>query len=293
MVKEGHRKKISAAPSWLGLTADRESFVFLPDRAAIVQQIFDLAIGGMGSYAIANYLDEQRVPTFTHSSKWDHTTIDYMLRNRATYGEYQPKSFAAGHKKGIPSGPPIPNYYPAVIDKQTFDAAQASRRQNLASRGRKGKDLANIFGDLCSCAYCGGEVVFHRVSNVQVLVCEKVLNESACSRSAWTYKDFETATLAFLAHPALIDNVGPGQKELLLKLTEEIKSLSIDEEHRYPRRVRITLLLKQIVSSLIVHSAGHLDTPRHPSAQIRTDINGRFLEVQLINGPLYRCLSIS
>lgn len=293
MVKEGYRKKISAAPSWLGLSDDRESFVFLLDRATIVQKIFELAIGGMGSYAIANYLDEQGVPTFTQSPEWDHTTIDYMLRNRATYGEHQPKSFAAGHKKGVPSGPPISDYYPAVINRQTFEAAQVARQQNLANRGRKGNDLANIFGGICSCAYCGSKVIFHRVSNVQVLVCEKVLNESGCSRSAWTYKDFETCTLAFLAHPALLDKVGAEQRDVLLELVEEIRGLSANQDRRYARRVNITMLLKQTVSSLVVHSAGSLARPRHTSAQVRKDINGRYLEVQLRNGPLYRCISIA
>ncbi|MBR1331027.1 recombinase family protein [Bradyrhizobium ottawaense] len=292
MSKES-KKKISAAPSWLGLTDDRSSFVFLPDRAEIVQEIFELAIGGMGSYAIANYLDQKRVPTFTQSLFWDHTTIDYMLRNRATYGEYQPKSFAAGHKKGIPSGPPISGYYPAVIDKATFDAAQVARQQNLAQRGRKGKDLANIFGGLCSCAYCGGAVIFHRISNVQVLVCEQVLSDSACSRSAWTYKDFETTVLAFLAHPALLDRVGEERKTALLDLVEEIKGLSFDQDRRYARRVNITLLLKQIVAGLIVHSAGNLSVPRHSSAQIRKDMDGRYVEIQLRDGPSYRCISIA
>lgn len=286
-------KKISAAPSWLGLTQNRSSFVFLPDRAETVRKIFQLAIGGMGSYAIANYLDEQKVSTFTRSLNWDNTTIDSMLRNRATYGEYQPKSFAAGHKKGIPSGPPISGYYPAVIDKATFDAAQAARQQNLAHRGRKGKDLANIFGGLCSCAYCGGEVIFHRISNVQVLVCEQVLYDSACSRSAWTYKDFETTVLAFLAHPALLDKMGEEQRTSLLGLAEEINSLSSDGDRRYTRRVNITILLKQIVDSLIVHSAGDFSLPRHSSAQIRKDMDGRFVEIQLRDGPYYRCISIN
>lgn len=286
------KKKISAAPSWLGLTDDRSSFLFLPDRAKTVQKIFELAIGGMGSYAIANYLEKQKVPTFTQSLHWDNTTIDYMLRNRATYGEYQPKSFAAGHKKGIPSGSPVSGYYPAVIDKITFDAAQVARQQNLAHRGRKGNDLANIFGGLCSCAYCDSQVIFHRISNVQVLVCERVLGESACSRSAWTYKDFEITVLAFLAHPALLDKVGEEQRIALLDIIEEIKALSLDQEQRYARRVNIALLLKQIVADLIIYSAGNLTLPRHSSAQIRKDINGRFLEIQLRQGPSYRCISI-
>lgn len=285
-------KKISAAPSWLGLNQDRSSFVFLPDRAETVRRIFQLAIGGMGSYAIANYLDEQNVPTFTRSPRWDNTTIDSMLRNRATYGEYQPKSFAAGHKKGIPSGPPISSYYPAVIDKATFDAAQVARRQNLAHRGRKGNDLANIFGGLCLCAYCGSKVIFHRISNVQVLVCEQVLRDSTCSRSAWTYKDFEITVLAFLTHPALLAQAGGELKAALLNLVEEIKSLSSDHERRYARRVNIALLLKRIIAGLVIHSAGRLTLPRHSSAQIRKDIAGRFLEIQLQGGPAYPCLSV-
>ncbi|MET4275172.1 MULTISPECIES: hypothetical protein [unclassified Bradyrhizobium] len=195
-------------------------------------------------------------------------------------------------KKGIPSGPPISDYYPAVIDKATFDAAQAARQQNLAHRGRKGIDLANIFGDLCSCGYCGGKVIFHRISNVQVLVCEQVLNDGACSRSAWTYKDFEITVLVFLAHPALLDQAGYEQESGLLDLVEEIKGLSFDQERRYARRVNITVLLKRIVAGLLIHSAGSLGLPRHSSAQIRKDIAGRFLEIQLQGGPSYPCISI-
>ncbi|WIW49928.1 recombinase family protein [Bradyrhizobium sp. 62B] len=62
----------------------------------------------MGSYTIANYLDELKVPTFAGSLNWDHTTIDSMLRNRATYGEYQPKSFAEGHKRPSRAALPSP-----------------------------------------------------------------------------------------------------------------------------------------------------------------------------------------
>jgi Recombinase len=288
-----NKKKISAAPSWLGLSGDRESFLFLPERAEVVRRIFELAIGGMGSYAIANYLDEQKVPPFTRSSSWDHTTIDYMLRNRATYGEYQPKSFASGHKKGIPNGPPIPNYYPAVIGKEMFEAAQIARRQNLTNRGRKGNDLANIFGGLTTCAYCGSAVIFHRVTNIQVLVCEQELNDRGCSRTAWTYRDFEITVLAFLAHPALAERLQGEQRDQLLKLVDAIGNLSRDQDQLYAKRVDIAVLLKQIVTSLIIHSAGEFPTPRLPSAQVRRDISGRFLDVRLWEGPLYRCISVA
>jgi hypothetical protein len=286
-------KKISAAPSWLGLSEDRQSFLFIPERAAVVRRIFELAIGGMGSYAIANYLDERKVPTFTQSENWDHTTIDYMLRNRATYGEYQPKSFAGGHKKGIPNGPPVPDYYPAAIDRKTFETAQIARKQNLANRGRKGNDLANIFAGLTRCAYCGSEVVLHRVTNIQVLVCEQVLNDDGCSRTAWKYQDFEITVLAFLAHPALAERLRSGRRDKLLELVDKIADLSKNHERSYAMRVDIAVLLKQIVTEMVVHSAGAVSTPRLPSAQISKDVRGRFLEIRLWDGPLDKCISVS
>jgi hypothetical protein len=286
-------KKISAAPSWLGLSEDRQSFLFIPERAAVVRRIFELAIGGMGSYAIANYLDERKVPTFTQSENWDHTTIDYMLRNRATYGEYQPKSFAGGHKKGIPNGPPVPEYYPAAIDRKTFETAQIARKQNLANRGRKGNDLANIFAGLTRCAYCGSEVVLHRVTNIQVLVCEQVLNDDGCSRTAWKYQDFEITVLAFLAHPALAERLRSGRRDKLLELVDKIADLSKNHERSYAMRVDIAVLLKQIVTEMVVHSAGAVSTPRLPSAQISKDVRGRFLEIRLWDGPLDKCISVS
>jgi hypothetical protein len=104
----------------------------------------------MGSYAIANYLDEKKVP---------------------------------------------------LITNETFEAAQHARRQNFASRGRKGNDLANVFSGLATCAYCESEVIFHRNAEFRFLVCSKVLNEGECSRTAWTYRDSEITVFAFLAHP--------------------------------------------------------------------------------------------
>ena len=127
-------KKISACPGWLGLSDDRTSFVFLPDRASIVKKIFELSIGGLGGFTIAKHLNAQGVPAFGPSAKWDQSTIHNMLRNRATFGEHQPKRYQ--NNKEFPVGEPIPHYYPAVIEKDLFDAAQVARQKNLASPTR-------------------------------------------------------------------------------------------------------------------------------------------------------------
>jgi recombinase len=287
-------KKISACPSWLALSEDRRSFVFLPERAEIVRKVFELAIGGMGSYAIANYLDERNIPTFGRSQSWDHTTIDNMLRSRATFGEYQARSYVGGSSRGLPVGPPVSSYYPAVIDQATFDAAQAARRQNLSSRrGRKGNNFANLFIGLATCAYCSKEVKYHSNGNTKTMVCSAELDEnSGCTRTAWSYQDFEMKVLAFLAHPALRELVEGEQKVALEQLIDLIKELSEDIDQTRSTRLDMAVLLKKIVSKLNVASAGAEPRHRVAKALVQRDLPGRHFEIRLWDGPLYRCVSI-
>jgi hypothetical protein len=277
-------KKISACPSWLELSEDRTSFVFVPEKAKIVREIFQLSIGGLGSYAIAARLDRQKVAPFGRSPKWDNTTIDSMLRNRATFGEYQPKSYAGGSKKGVPVGAPIPEYYPAVIDEATFQAAQSARQRNLVvGRGGKGHNVANIFPRLTTCAYCGNSVKYH--SDSESMMCEKDLSGSGCSRAAWSYKNFESSVLSFLAHPALIERLTDEQQNRMTDLVTRIRQLAGPDT--YDIRLDIASLLKQVLSELRLACAGPSPSPILAEAIIRRDSSARFFEVRLWDGPKY------
>src|ERR1700712_1076680 len=131
-------KKLSACPGWLKLSDDRTSFILTPDRAEVVRGIFDDSIAGLGSYTIAKRLNAKKVPPFGTSGRWDPSTVDNMLRSRATIGEHQPKQYRK--RKAFPTGNPVRDYYPAVIEESIFEAAQVARQKNLASsRGRKGR----------------------------------------------------------------------------------------------------------------------------------------------------------
>ena len=281
-----HQKKISACPGWLALSKDRLSFIYLPDRAEIVRKIFELSIGGLGSYSIANHLDRQNVPAFGPAPKWDHTTIDSILRNRATVGERQPKSYAGGGKKGLPVGAPIPDYYPAAIDEATFQAAQKARRRNLATgRGRKGENFTNIFAGLTTCAYCCGKIKFHNSNgHSKSLICERVLEGTGCIRMAWSYKNFESSVLHFLIHPALIECFVGEQRVILVDLAGQIKRLSLDP---YNARFGIMSIMKVAVTRLELASAGSDPTPTLPEALICRDDPNRFFTIKLWNGSTY------
>jgi Recombinase len=189
-------KKIKNAPGWLGLSTDRTFFIYLPDRAEIVRQIFQLSISGFGGKAIANLLNKKEVPAFGSSKKWDQSTIHNMLTSRATIGEYQRKQAIDGKEE--PVGDPVPNYYPSVIDAATFESAQLARHKNLAARsGRRGKFITNLFfGLAASCSYCAENMLFYSKGMGNSLVCGAVMpGRGECHRFAWTYNDFENTFL--------------------------------------------------------------------------------------------------
>lgn len=279
-------KKISACPSWLKLSEDRRSFIFVPEKAEVVREIFELSIGGLGSYAIADRLNRKGVPPFGPSPTWDHTTIDGMLRSRATIGEYQPKSWAGGSKKGVPVGAPISNYYPVVIDETTFQAAQAARRRHLATgRGRKGNNIRNLFTGLTTCAYCGGPVKFHSNGESKSLICAQVIEDAGCIRAAWSYRNFEASVLSFLAHPALMERAKGNCQEVLSELAARIKQLHQPET--YDLRLEIMSLLKKAIAELKIASSGETPTPTLAGALVRRDNPERFFELALSDGRTY------
>jgi hypothetical protein len=274
-------KKLTACPGWLKLSEDRTSFVFMPQRAAIVRQIFEASISGLGGYTIAKQLNENKVPPFGPSPKWDQSTIHNLLCNRATLGEHQPKRYR--NRKEFPIGDPIPNYYPAVIEENLFQAAQVARQKNLASgRGRKGRLITNLFAGIPTCAYCGRAVKFHSNGHAKSLICSRVLARLGCYRMAWSYRDFEGAFLNFVSTYQADPNVEQREREMLADLVTHIEDLS--GSRVYDARLRIATRLKAVVSELKIASAGPRPTLGKPDARIRRNGPGRYFEVTFRGG---------
>jgi hypothetical protein len=263
------------------LSEDRTSFVFLSDRAEIVRQIFEMSLAGLGGYTIANQLNAKNVPTFGPSPKWDQSTLHNMLTNKATIGEHQPKRYE--HKKELPFGDPIRDYYPAAIGEDLFYAAQAARRKNLASgRGRKGRLITNLFGGLLTCAYCGAPVRFHSSGNAKSLICSTVLQQRGCYRMAWTYRSFEDSFFKLVSSEMAERAPAQNEQETLSELKTLIQSLSGGEV--YDARLAITVILKAAISEFKVAAAGSTPIASRSDARIRRDGPGRYFEIRFLGG---------
>jgi hypothetical protein len=271
-------KKLSACPSWLSLSEDRTSFVFLPDRAETVRRIFELSLSGLGCYTIAKQLNHKKVPAFGPSGRWDQSTVHNMLASRATIGEHQPKQYR--NEREYPVGAPISNYYPAVIEEDLFLAVQRGRQRNLRTgRGRKGRFVTNLFPKLLTCAYCGAAVKFHSNNSYKSLVCMTVLERRGCFRKAWSCKDFEKSLFRFFSNLETDQTVTDNERRALLEIIPHIRALQ--GPNVYEARMRIAIALRKVVSELKVASAGPCPVPGEPVARILRDQPGRYFEVRL------------
>jgi hypothetical protein len=289
IVKSG---KLMACPAWLGLSEDRTSFVFFPDRAEIVRKIFELSVAGVGGYTIAKQLNAERVPTFGPSSQWDQSTIHNMLSNRATIGEYQPKRYATAQerprgfrdRKGVPAGDVVRGYYPAVIEEDLFNRAQQARRNNLASgRGRKGRLITNLFAGIPTCAYCGAPVKFHSNGNAKSLICANVLEGNSCRRFGWSYQNFEKSFFE------LVNKLGSqktmGVQAAISDLLRHVEAAG--EQEIYAARLVLLTKLKAAVVNLKIACSGPspIETP---NSRIRRNQDGRYFDVTFRDGLMHR-----
>jgi hypothetical protein len=274
-------KKFSACPSWLTLSDDRSSFVFMPDRADLVRKIFELSLSGLGCYTIAKQLNDKKVPPFGPSGRWDQSTIHNMLASRATIGEHQPKQYRNGREN--PVGDAIPNYYPAVIGEELFQAVQVARQKNLKSgRGRKGKYITNLFPNLVTCVYCGGPVKFYSNGSDKSLICVKVFKKLGCFRMAWSCPDFENSLFGLVKRLYADEAIKASERQALEKLVLHVESL--ERGDIYGARLGIALELQKVVAQLRMAAAGSAPAAGKAEARIRRDGPGRYFEVKFSGG---------
>lgn len=194
----GKKKLTSMAPKWLRLSDDQLRFELIEDRVEVVRRIYRLAMDGNGVYAITNILNREGVATFGRSTGWNESYVEKILKTRAVLGEYQPHSFVEGKRK--PTGEPIHDYYPSIVDETLFLVVQAARRKRATNGGgRKGESLKNLFTHVATCAYCGAPMrMVDKGSGPKggrYLKCSAGVRGLECTRKSWRYDDFESSFL--------------------------------------------------------------------------------------------------
>lgn len=149
-------------PSWIEERDGKPQLV--PAKAAVIRKIFRWASEGYGLSRIVKRLCKDRVPAFGDhevvvedgkrkrvaregvplgSGRWTRTYVSTLLLDTRVLGEYQPRT-----RDRKPVGPPIPNYFPAVVSEDLFYRVRAEMTARNVPRGRPAKSFVNVFGGL-------------------------------------------------------------------------------------------------------------------------------------------------
>src|SRR5262249_18626961 len=75
-------------PAWVRIQDGR--LVLIPERAAVVRRIFQLAASGYGTKSIIATLERDGVAPFGWSGAWTRSYLGLLLSDRRVLGEYQP-----------------------------------------------------------------------------------------------------------------------------------------------------------------------------------------------------------
>lgn len=136
-VKWGIRKRykegvVHMSGRMLGYDIKRGQFTIVPDEVDIVRQIFNDYLNGMTVRQIKAKLEEQGIPTARGKMKWQHSTLDAMLRNEKYVGDViLQKTFKVDvlSPRQVNNGQidkyEIRNNHVGIIDRETFNAVQA------------------------------------------------------------------------------------------------------------------------------------------------------------------------
>jgi DNA invertase Pin-like site-specific DNA recombinase len=186
----------SVTPSWIKLVDGK--LMLIPEKAEAIRMIFKLTLEGMGTTAIIRKFNQEGIKPISEKDAWGKSYIQKILNNPAVFGEYQPHKIDSDGIR-VFDGEPIKDYYPPIVDKQTFLAVKALKAEKIVKAGRKGENFSNLFSGLCKCK-CGASMRYNnKGGNLTYLQCSSNQEASGCDVKPYRYDSVENAVISALA----------------------------------------------------------------------------------------------
>lgn len=134
-------------PSWLEWTSPTTPYKVKEAEAATVVEIFEMAAAGKSYAVIAKELNQRGVKPFRGKKEgklWITASLFALVKSTAVLGTYSPND----------GGPPIPDYFPAIVDNALFEAAQGARAERKRDKVTTSADKVNVWGKVGVCGWC-------------------------------------------------------------------------------------------------------------------------------------------
>ena len=232
---------LSNLPGWLKLKDKKDrGYATIPERVAIVREIFQLSIDGLGLSSIAKHLNEKKVETFGKSDYWQKSTISKILHNRAVLGEYQPFTSVRFDDreyqtvKRVPTGDPIKGHFPAIVDESVFNRAALalSKRENTKS-GPRPESTNNLFPGIVIDVRDNSKMHNVEKDGLRLVSSKSLAGATDDKRLPIPYQMFESAFVAFVDQMPLALVMPKKTKSFdtqIAKLQKEVDALQLQVE---------------------------------------------------------------
>jgi DNA invertase Pin-like site-specific DNA recombinase len=138
------RPIMAAPPCWIEKAGD--GYRLHPDKASVMRRLVEMALAGQGCSAICAAMRDRGVPPLTGNKSWQPSWLLQALRGRQLVGEYQPQRRTETGRAD--DGPPVRDYYPALLTEDDWLRLQAAIGARWRKRGRPAVDEPNLFTGL-------------------------------------------------------------------------------------------------------------------------------------------------
>lgn len=255
-----------------------------PEEAEAVKKIFEMFSHYQGTKTIANYLNDQKIPT-RHGDLWTYSTITNIITNPVYMGKIrrgwskQIKSMENGtvkkkikRTKNYGDYPVFDGLHPALVTEELFLYVQQIRQEKAPDAKVKEEfALQNAFAGLLYCSCCGkriGRTTMSAKANHRVRL--RCVNMRNCHNSTADYDVVENEIISALrtwyeGYKVKIDTIGFADdiaecKSQLKKLDQEAAKLNNQLDNAFnlveqgiytlevfqQRRQKLTIALEEI-----------------------------------------------
>lgn len=268
-------------PGWLevapeGMGEDDTGFRIIPERAAVIRQIFEWCADGYGVGRIVRKLNDAKVlPWSRHGSGWSPTHILRLIEAPMAEGDFIP--YYANRQK--PDGERIVGYYPRVVDADLVARAKAgliSRRRSGGPRYENG--WGNLFLGTFVCSNCRGNMTVKRgpqrregkpIGPAYIGCVNAGLNRGCDRRQLFRYRDFEEAAVSEMLSLVLDDRFFQ-KPDRTVQLSIASADAKKDLNDRRERAKRLIDLFSRLQSPEVEQElVGLTDTIRDIEARVK------------------------
>lgn len=215
-----------------GYAAKNKKIVVDKEKAEIVKYIFEEYAGGRTKKELVNELNRKGLKG-SLNKPFTANSFNRMLSNKKYIGVYESENGEISND----------NFFPAIIDKETFDRVQEKLKQNKRMPGKQCAIVDYILTGKLYCGCCGSAMVgasgtSKTGSKYFYYVCSKRHKKNACHKKYEHKEELETEvikqTLQFLLDDEQLEEIAEG---VLSEYSSNITTLKIKEYNRQIKRV--------------------------------------------------------